>query len=198
MSPERAAGLVARWVRLYTRRLPVRIAERRVTEIQSDLYDHLAFERGLGTADRQITLAILSRMARGIPADLIWRQHVQPLKGDLMRPLVTLLAASIGIAVAALVLDSPALVLVSVAAMGLVTLGTFVLGVQSAQDGKFLVPYVAILAGSLACAALGVIAIVVGDRGDAPGLVLVGVALITSVIVGTFAFGLRTAQRSSR
>jgi hypothetical protein len=198
LSPERATSLVQRWVRLYTRRLPEPIAERRAEEISGDLYDHVAFERSRGTADRAITLSVLSRMARGVTADVAWRHHVHPVKGDSMRPFVALLFAAIGIAVLALVLDSPILVLVSVGAIGVATLGWFVLSVQTAQQGDFVVPYVAILAGALAVAALGVTAVIVGDRADAPGLVLVGVALITSVIVGALAYGMKTAQRSSR
>lgn len=198
MKPERASALVSGWVRVYTRELPPPVAERRVDEIRADLHDHIAFERARGTADPHISLGILSRMARGVAADVAWRHHAQPVKGDVMRPLVGLLVAAIGVAILALVLDSPALVLVSVAAMGIVTLGTFALGVQTAQQRDILVPFVAMLAGALVCAALGVTAVIVGDRGDAPGLVLVGVALITSVVVGAFAIGLRTAQRTSR
>jgi hypothetical protein len=115
-----------------------------------------------------------------------------------MRPLVALLVAGIGIAALALAFDSPILVLASVAAIGIATLGALVVSVQTAQQGKFVLPFVASLAGALAIAALGVTAIIVGDRGDAPGLVLFGVALITSVVVGALAFGMRTAQRSSR
>ena len=198
MSPEFASNLVTRWVRLYTRQLPPPIAERRVEEIGADLYDHVDFERSRGTADRRIALSVLSRMARGVPADLSWRQHVHPLEGDFMRPFVALLAAAIGIAFAALILDSPILVLVSVGAIGVTTLGWFVLSVQTAQRGDFVVPYVAILAGALAVAALGVTAAIVGDRADAPGLVLVGVALITSFVVGALAFGMRTPRRNTQ
>ena len=198
MSLERAFALVARWVRLYTRRLPDRIAERRVEEIGSDLYDHVEFERARGVREPAIALGIVSRMARGMPADVAWRRHVQPSKGDFVRQLVALLLAAIAIAVLALALDSPILVLVSVAAIGIVTLGAFVLSVQTAHRGDFVVPFIATLAGALAVAALGVTAVIVGDRDDAPGLVLFGVALITSVVVGALAFGMRTAQRSSR
>ena len=37
MTPERMAGLVARWVRFYTRNLPQPIAHRRIAEIDADL-----------------------------------------------------------------------------------------------------------------------------------------------------------------
>jgi hypothetical protein len=73
MTPERMAELVARWVRLYTRKLPAQVAERRIHEIDADLHDHIAHERAQGTGDRRIALSILSRMVRGLPADASWR-----------------------------------------------------------------------------------------------------------------------------
>ena len=75
MTPERAAELVARWVRCYTRRLPTPIAQRRVDEIAADLHDHIAHERSRGTSDRRIALSILSRMVRGVAADASWHGH---------------------------------------------------------------------------------------------------------------------------
>lgn len=73
MTPEQIAALVAKWVRFYTRRLPSSTAQRRVNEIDADVYDHIEHERSSGTADRRIALSILSRMARGLAADLSWR-----------------------------------------------------------------------------------------------------------------------------
>lgn len=73
MTPEQVAALVARWVRVYTRRLPGSIAQRRVEEIDADVHDHIGHERSGGTADRRIALSLLSRMARGLAADLSWR-----------------------------------------------------------------------------------------------------------------------------
>jgi hypothetical protein len=52
-----------------------------------------------------------------------------------------------------------------------------------------------VLAGSLAAAAVGVASIVVGVRGDAPGLVLLGIAILVSDLVGVLAVGLQTALR---
>lgn len=75
MTPERMAGLVAGWVRFYTRRLPAAIAERRVGEIDADLHDHVAHERSRGTSDRRIALGILSRSVRGLAADAAWRSR---------------------------------------------------------------------------------------------------------------------------
>jgi hypothetical protein len=44
MTPERMAGLVARWARFYTRNLPAPIAERRIDEIDADVHDHIAHD----------------------------------------------------------------------------------------------------------------------------------------------------------
>jgi hypothetical protein len=75
MTPERATKLVARWVRFYTRDLPAPIAERRRGEIDADLHDHIAHDRARGTSDRRIAAGILSRMARGLPADAAWHDR---------------------------------------------------------------------------------------------------------------------------
>lgn len=197
MTPDRASTVVDRWVRFYTRDLPLAVAERRVEEIGSDLIDHVAHERARGTPDRVIALSVLSRMARGMHADITWRRHIQPSRGDSMKPLLALMGAALGVALIALILDSPALILLSILGVVGVSLGTFLISARTAQEGDFLLPYVAIVAGALALAALAVTAIVFGERGDAPGLVLFGVVLVTSVVVGAFALGMRTARRST-
>jgi hypothetical protein len=198
MKPERTSGLVTRWVHLYTRDLPSGIAERRAGEIAADLHDHIAHERASGTPDGRIAMSILSRMARGMLADVAWRRHLHPTEGDLMKPLVAVLVAAIGVAALALVLDSPALVLLAVIAIVGVSVVTFAQTVQTAMQGNFLKPYIAILAGTLAVAALAITAIVFGESDDAPGLVLLGTVLIGTVIVGAFSLGVRTAQGSRR
>ena len=121
MTPERAAELVARWVQFYTRELPAPIAQRRVDEIGADLHDHVAHERDQGTSDRHIAISILSRMVRGLTADVSWRRRVRPLKGDLMRRFVAILApvlAIVAIGVAAILYgeadDAPGLVLLGI------------------------------------------------------------------------------------
>ena len=73
MTPERMTRLVARWVRFYTRELPIPIARRRMEEIDADLHDHIAHERAQGTGELRIALGILSRMVRGLAADASWR-----------------------------------------------------------------------------------------------------------------------------
>ncbi|MEV6494704.1 hypothetical protein AB0M20_39695 [Actinoplanes sp. NPDC051633] len=95
----RAAGLVNRWVRCYTRRLPEDVARGRVDEIEADLHDHVAYERGRGVGDRRIAISILSRMIRGLAADASWRGRIRPWSGDLMKSLAAIFAAAMAIAV---------------------------------------------------------------------------------------------------
>jgi hypothetical protein len=67
VSPEPVvARATRRWVRIYTRGLPLEIGERRALEIESDLWEHL---HDPGTADREV----LGRTLRGIHADVWWR-----------------------------------------------------------------------------------------------------------------------------
>lgn len=86
MTPERVAGLVGRWIRLYTRGLPAPLAGRRLSEIEADVHDHIQHERARGTSERRISRSIGSRMVRGLAADVWWRaeqgwaiaEHVRP------------------------------------------------------------------------------------------------------------------------
>lgn len=61
-----AVRVCRRWTATYTRGLPTEIGELRMREIESDLWEHLQDPE---TADEEI----LSRMLRGIPADVWWR-----------------------------------------------------------------------------------------------------------------------------
>lgn len=122
MTPERAARFVERWVQFYTQGLPAPIAQRRVEEIAADTHDQTALERAHGKSDRHIGLSILSRMARGVIADLSWRRQIRPLKGDLVKPNVPILALGGAFGVAVIVFgeadDAPGLVI-----FGLLTIG---------------------------------------------------------------------------
>jgi hypothetical protein len=138
MTPERAAGLVARWVRFYTRELPTPIAERRVDEIGADLHDHIAQERARETSDQRLAFSILSRMVRGLIADVTWRRRIRLLKGDLMRSFVAILATALGVAigVAAIIYggadDAPGLVLLGLLLIG----GALTFGLSPAMRSK--------------------------------------------------------------
>jgi hypothetical protein len=131
---DRAAGLVTGWVRWYTRRLPAPIAQRRVDEITSDLHDHIAYGRAAGASDRRIALSILSRMARGLPADASWRGRIRPWRGDLMKSLATTIAAAVALAVLGVLAfmygasdDAPGLSLIGL----LLIAGGLVIGVRA-------------------------------------------------------------------
>ena len=139
MTPERAAELVARYVRFYTRDLPTPMAQRRVDEIGADLLDHIAHERARGTSDGQIALSILSRMARGMTADVSWRRRVRPLKGGPMKRFVAILAPVLGVVAvgaAAIVYgeadDAPGLVLLGL----LLIVGALAFGVSPALRSR--------------------------------------------------------------
>ena len=166
MTPERVATLVARWVRLYTRDVPVDVAQRRIAEIDADLYDQILVGRSDGTEDRRIAFSILSRMARGLSADISWRaEHARPTnrrptRGGSMSPHIAY-RAGIAIAIATFVFLAW-----SVAAMGLV----------GAEGDRFDLLYLGLVAMGL----LG--SVLVGFR--APGMVRVlgGMAVAQAVI----------------
>jgi hypothetical protein len=190
MTPERMSGLVARWVRLYTRDVPEPIAERRIHEIDADLHDHTEHERARGTGDRRIALSIAARMVRGLAADLSWRSNRKEAMSNSTRRSVIRVALVTG-----LILLIPA---VTMLAGGDADWGVFdfvFAGVLIAGTG-FLLELAARRPRSLplqvGAAAIGVAAIALGEADDAPGLVLFGLLLI----VGTVALAVRTAVRS--
>jgi hypothetical protein len=181
MKPERVADLVSRWVRFYTRNLPIHIAERRIDEIDADLHDHIAHERARGTSDRRIALSILSRMVRGLAADLSWRGGRPPM-------------LRVALATAFILL----LPLVAMQFTDEVDWGVadFVFAGALLGGTGLLLETAARRAGNLAylaaAVAIAVAAIVFGEADDAPGLVLFGCLLIAA----TIALAVRTALRS--
>jgi hypothetical protein len=193
MTPERMAGVVARWVSLYTRNLPPAIAERRSDEIDADLHDHIAHERACGTDDRQIALSIADRMVRGLAADASWRRRMirhRSTRKEVMKKS----AIRVGLATAFIVL----LPLVAMQFTDEVDFGVFdfvAAAVLVAGTGVLLEVAVrkprAVVYRACA-AAIGVAAIVLGQLDDAPGLILFGLLLIA----GAIALSLKTALRS--
>jgi hypothetical protein len=202
VTPERTAGLVARWVRLYTRDLPAPVAERRVAEIDADLHDHIAHERAAGTSEPRIALGIASRMLRGLAADAAWRgrearaasRSTTP-EGASMSKTVYRSAARVAVGVA-LVLSLPLIAgllsdevvwsLADFVAAG-VLLTVIGVAVELAVKKAGSLPL------ALAVGALGVAAGILGEADDAPGLVLLGLLLVASAC----ALGVRTVQRRS-
>ena len=198
MTPERMAGLVARWVRRYTRGLPGPIARRRAGEIDADLHDHIAHERAAGVADRRIALAIGSRMLRGLAADAAWRgrqakaARYSTREEGMKTKAFQRSAVRVAIGVA-LVLSVPFIgMLVSDDVVW--SLADFVAaGVLLSVVGvaiEMAVRRAGNLAMALGLGALGVAAAVFGEADDAPGLVLLGILLVASGC----AIGLRAAR----
>lgn len=209
MTPERMAALVAWWVRRYTRGLPAPIARRRVDEIAADVHDHVAHERAQGSGERRIALGVLSRAVRGAAADTSWRAGHRPATP---RPPITeetmtvrtpirrsVVRVALGTAlvllvplIATLVTEGAnwgafdfALAAVLFAGIG----GTFELAARRA--GR--IPYRAAVALALGVAAVGGVAMVLGETDDAPGLVIVGILLVIAALT----LAVRTVRRST-
>jgi hypothetical protein len=200
MTPERMAELVARWVRFYTRDLPTPIAQRRIDEIDADLHDQIAHERGNGLSDRRIARDIASRMVRGLAADVAWRgreakvpAHLSTLE-ETMKTSKPLFRSAVRVAIGvALILSLPAVAMLItdevvwslpdfvLAAVLLTVIGVALeLAVRKAGN----------LPAAIGIGAVGVAAAVLGEADDAPGLVLLGILLIASAC----ALGVRRAR----
>jgi hypothetical protein len=198
-TPERMAGLVARWVRFYTRDLPPPIARRRIDEIDADLHDHIAHERAHGTPEGRIALGVAARMVRGVVADASWRG--QMIARSSRRKEVTNMSKAAYRSAVRVALATVLMLLLPLIAMqfteevdwsapdfvlaGVLVAGTgLLLEVAARKPGKIVYRAAAI--------AIGVAAMVLGEADDAPGLVLLGCLLIA----GTVALAFRTAQPS--
>jgi len=196
MTPERIAGVVARWARIYTRSVPPPIADRRIGEIDADLHDHIAHERAHGTKDRRIALGIAVRMLRGVAADASWRGEMLA-RSSTPKEVMKMSGRSylrVGLVTAAILL---------------VPLLRMLFG-DGTNWGVFDFVFAALLLGGtglliesalkrprnlgfrIAAVVIAVAAMALGEADDAPGLVLFGCLLIAGTIALTF----RTAQRS--
>jgi hypothetical protein len=203
MTPERMAKLVARWVRLYTRDLPTPVARRRIDEIDADLHDHIAHERGNGISDGRIALSIFSRMVRGLAADTAWRGRQAKLAArpstpeETMKTSKTLYRSAGRVALGvALILSVPLVAMqftdeVVFSLADFVVVGPFLTALGVAVE--LTVRKTGSLAVVVGIAAVGVVAAVWGKGDDAPGLVLLGILLVVSA----GALGVRTLRRSS-
>jgi hypothetical protein len=201
MTPERIAGLVARWVRFYTRDLPEPVARRRVDEIDADLHDHIAHERADGAGERRIARGIASRMVRGLAADAAWRGHqmkIASTREETMKVSKSVYRSALRVAVGvALILTVP-LVVTLMSDGEAWSLWDFVAaGVFLAAIGvviELALKRVGNLVLAVGIAVVGVLAGVAGEADDAPGLVLLGIALIVSA----FALGVRSRTRPAQ
>jgi hypothetical protein len=202
MRPERTAGLVARWVRFYTRDLPPPIAQRRVDEIDADLHDQIAHDRANGIGEHRIALGIVSRMVRGLAADAAWRERQAKAARrpstleETMKTSKMLHRSAVRVGLGVAIVLSLQLVGMLISDDVVWSLADFVAaGVLLTVIGVALelaVRKAGNLATAIGVAALGVAAAVFGEADDAPGLVLLGILLVVSAC----AFGVRTAQRS--
>src|SRR5690349_9383147 len=69
-----AVWLVHTWVRIYTAGADPEIRERRRAEIQSDVWESLRDAQNPAVSG----IRLISRLGRGIPADMFWRlEHAQ-------------------------------------------------------------------------------------------------------------------------
>lgn len=190
MKPERMAGLVARWVRFYTRDLPAPTAERRIDEIDADLHDHIEHERAAGTTERRIAVSIAARMARGLAADVSWHAaRKEPSMNETAYARVALVTGLVLLvpAIGMLLSDEFAWGVFDFVFAAVLLAGTgLLLELAVRNPGNIVLRVVA--------AAIGVAAIVFGNADDAPGLVLFGLLLI----VGTIALSVRTALSRTR
>ena len=204
MTPERMAGLVARWVRFYTRDLPEPIAERRVDEIDADLHDHIAHERANGASERRIAFGIASRMVRGLAADAAWRGRQakaaaqSSTREETMKVSKAVYRSAVRVALGVALILSVPLVAALVADDFAWSLGDFVAaGIFLAAIGvviELAVKRVGNLALAIGIAVVGVLAGVAGEADDAPGLVLLGIVLIVSAC----ALGVRARTRPAQ
>ena len=180
MTPERSSRLVTRWARIYTRGLLPGAAERRTGEIAADLHDHVEHERAQGAGERRIAFGIVSRMLRGLPADVAWRKDHRPMS-QTARSL-----SRVGI-VSALILMIPLFgtllgdgwnwgVFDFVFAAVLLVSAGFLIELAVRRPGR--------LGFRIAAAVLGVAAMVLGEADDAPGLVGFGLLVILGTIAG--------------
>jgi hypothetical protein len=169
MTPEAVARLVAHWVRAYTRGLPPLIAARRVEEIEADIDEHIAHARGAGRPPAGIALDVLSRMIRGLPADIEWRRHEQR-RALAVRPSArggSMITSKTAYRIAAVIALGTALLLVW---------GVSAMGVIGAEGDPFDLLYIAVLAVGL----IG--AVVVRFRPEGMVLVLVAMAVTQAAI----------------
>ena len=196
MTPEHVAGIVARWVRFYTRDLPAPVARRRLDEIDADVHDHIAHERAAGIADRRIARGIASRLVRGLAADVSWRERQAKLstQEEPMKMSKALQRSVVRVALGVAIVTSLPLIAMQFSDEVVWSLADFIiLAVLLTVIGVAIELAVRRAGGigtALGVAALGVAAAFVGGADDAPGLVLVGLVLIASAC----AIGVRRFQ----
>lgn len=77
-----AATLVRRWVDVYTRGMATELRDARRAEIESDLWAQSEEADMLGRAPLSVGIEMVTRLALGIPADILWRQSHRRANDD--------------------------------------------------------------------------------------------------------------------
>ena len=198
MTPERMSDLVGRWVRAYTRSLPSTVAERRIGEIEADLHDQITTERAQGIDDGRIAVGILSRMLRGVTADIAWRweragtPRTRHWNEDTMN---STMAYRLGLALAA---ASALFLLWGVAAMGIVGtegdpfdrlyIAVVGIGIGGALLARFRASGLAVVLAAMALAVLGItiLALIVGKQ-QSPVSSVGEILMVNALYVALFA-----------
>lgn len=80
-----APTLVRRWVNLYTRGMATELRDARRAEIESDLWAQSEEADMLGRAPRSVGIEMVTRLALGIPADILWRRSHRRANDDSSR-----------------------------------------------------------------------------------------------------------------
>lgn len=93
------------WVRLYTLGLAPAVRERRLGQVESDLWEHEHDRREDGVAPARIGFAMLERAMRGAAADLFWRIRVEGPQVDISISMQRLGGAALLMLVAAAALS---------------------------------------------------------------------------------------------
>lgn len=81
-----ATGLTRSWIRCYTLGLSRDTRVMRQQEIESDLWEHERDMRGNAWSRVEFALSVLSRLVRGMPADVFWRFQMEGPKVEIKIP----------------------------------------------------------------------------------------------------------------
>lgn len=83
MTATTGATVVRNWVELYTRRLAPELRNARRAEIESDLWAHADEAAAIGRGSVALDVEMLTRLALGIPADILWRRSHRAAAGSI-------------------------------------------------------------------------------------------------------------------
>lgn len=79
--------LTRRWVALYCTGLSRAARQRRLLEIESDLWEHYSDRYSEGTSPASVNNEMLGRLLRGIPSDIAWRFQAEGFHMNIQFPI---------------------------------------------------------------------------------------------------------------